>query len=147
MYIELVYILLGKSIHFHWKNFKKTLTFSLPDENNTNNLIKDTELYIDYKSIIPEVKDNQYDNILKIPVIYVNTEDDIKNTPIYYIKDKEQFGHGQKAIGYDFENMALLVENSWGTNWGDKGYFYMPFDIVKPNMSSDYWIIKSVNNP
>ena len=60
--------------------------------NNTNNLIKDTELYVDYKSIIPEIQDNQYDNILKIPVIYVNTEDDIKNTPLYYIKDKEQFG-------------------------------------------------------
>ena len=34
--------------------------------NNTNNLIKDTELYIDYKSIIPEIEDNQYDNILNI---------------------------------------------------------------------------------
>ena len=50
-------------------------------------------------------------------------------------------------VGYDKRKKVFIARNSWGTNWGDKGYFYMPFDIVKPNMSSDYWIIKSVNNP
>lgn len=56
-------------------------------------------------------------------------------------------GHAVLLVGYDKTKKVFIVRNSWGTNWGDKGYFYMPFDVVKPDMSSDYWIIKSVNNP
>ena len=56
-------------------------------------------------------------------------------------------GHAVLLVGYNKSKKVFIARNSWGTNWGDKGYFYMPFDIVKPNMSSDYWIIKSVNNP
>ena len=56
-------------------------------------------------------------------------------------------GHAVLLVGYNRTKKVFIARNSWGTNWGDKGYFYMPFDIVKPNMSSDYWIIKSVNNP
>jgi len=56
-------------------------------------------------------------------------------------------GHAVLLVGYDKTRKVFIVRNSWGTNWGDKGYFYMPFDVVKPNMSSDYWVIKSVNNP
>ena len=56
-------------------------------------------------------------------------------------------GHAVLLVGYDKTKKVFIVRNSWGTNWGAKGYFYMPFDMLKPNMSSDYWIIKSVNNP
>lgn len=56
-------------------------------------------------------------------------------------------GHAVLLVGYDKTRKVFIVRNSWGDTWGDKGYFYMPFDVVKPDMSSDYWIIKSVNNP
>ena len=56
-------------------------------------------------------------------------------------------GHAVLLVGYNKSKKVFIARNSWGTNWGDKGYFYMPFDVIKPNMSSDYWIIKSVNNP
>jgi C1A family cysteine protease len=56
-------------------------------------------------------------------------------------------GHAVLLVGYDKTKKVFIVRNSWGDTWGDKGYFYMPFDVVKPNMSSDYWVIKSVNNP
>ena len=43
---------------------------------------------------------------------------------------------------------APSVSGSTGTSWGDKGYFYMPYDVIKnTNMSSDFWVIKGVNNP
>jgi len=63
---------------------------------------------------------------------------------------KEYFlgGHAVLLVGYSMQRQVFIARNSWGSNWGDKGYFYMPFDVIKnTNMSSDFWIIKSVNNP
>jgi len=62
-------------------------------------------------------------------------------------REKLLGGHAVLLVGYDKTKKVFIVRNSWGTSWGDKGYFYMPFNVVKPDMSSDYWIIKSVNNP
>jgi len=62
-------------------------------------------------------------------------------------REKLLGGHAVLLVGYNKTKKVFIARNSWGTNWGDKGYFYMPFDVIKPNMSSDYWIIKSVNNP
>lgn len=57
-------------------------------------------------------------------------------------------GHAVLLVGYNKSKKVFIARNSWGTNWGDKGYFYMPFSVVtNTSMSSDYWIIKSVNNP
>lgn len=56
-------------------------------------------------------------------------------------------GHAVLLVGYDKTRKVFIARNSWGTSWGDGGYFYMPFDVIKPDMSSDYWVIKSVNNP
>jgi len=54
-------------------------------------------------------------------------------------------GHAVLAVGYDDERKALLVRNSWGSQWGIEGYFWLPYEFVtKPNMSADYWVIKLV---
>ena len=62
-------------------------------------------------------------------------------------REKLLGGHAVLLVGYNKSKKVFIARNSWGTNWGDKGYFYMPFNVINPNMSSDYWIIKSVNNP
>lgn len=57
-------------------------------------------------------------------------------------------GHAVLLVGYNKTKKVFIARNSWGTSWGDRGYFYMPFSVVtNTSMSSDYWIIKSVNNP
>jgi C1A family cysteine protease len=33
-------------------------------------------------------------------------------------------GHAILAVGYDEKRKVLIVRNSWGSEWGDKGYFY-----------------------
>ena len=63
-------------------------------------------------------------------------------------KERLLGGHAVLLVGYDKARQYYIARNSWGANWGDRGYFYMPFRVITtPGMSSDFWIIKSVNNP
>lgn len=68
----------------------------------------------------------------------------------YPTVNKERYlgGHAVLLVGYDKVRQRYIARNSWGSGWGDKGYFYMPFEVIQnKKMSSDFWIIKSVNNP
>lgn len=57
-------------------------------------------------------------------------------------------GHAVLLVGYDDVKQTFIARNSWGTSWGDKGYFYMPYRVIQnTSMSGDFWVIKSVNNP
>jgi C1A family cysteine protease len=57
-------------------------------------------------------------------------------------------GHAVLLVGYNKNKQVYIARNSWGAGWGDRGYFYMPFQVIQnTNMSSDFWIIKSVSNP
>lgn len=52
-------------------------------------------------------------------------------------------GHAVLAVGYDDTKKVFICRNSWGDKWGDKGYFYMPYDyLTSKNLSSDFWVIK-----
>lgn len=57
-------------------------------------------------------------------------------------------GHAVLLVGYNNATQRFIVRNSWGTNWGDRGYFYMPYQVIQnTRMSGDFWVIKSVTNP
>lgn len=56
--------------------------------------------------------------------------------------------HAMLCVGYSDKDRMFIVRNSWGSEWGDQGYCYVPYDYV---MHTDYnghdsWIIKSVND-
>lgn len=54
-------------------------------------------------------------------------------------------GHAVKAVGYDESKQWFIVKNSWGVQWGDKGYFYMPYQyITNSHLASDFWTAKMV---
>ena len=62
-------------------------------------------------------------------------------------KERLLGGHAVLLVGYNKDNNTFIARNSWGTRWGDKGYFYMPFQVIQNNrMSSDFWVIKSIAN-
>jgi C1A family cysteine protease len=54
-------------------------------------------------------------------------------------------GHAVVAVGYDTASQRFIVRNSWGTSWGDKGYFTMPFAyLTDGDLSADFWTIRLV---
>lgn len=40
-------------------------------------------------------------------------------------------GHAVCCVGYDDAKQAFIVRNSWGSDWGQGGYFYMPYEFFK----------------
>ena len=71
--------------------------------------------------------------------------------------ENAQWGHAIAAVGYD-DNMkiknlkcnketkgALLIRNSWGTGWGDKGYGWLPYEYVKNKLAIDFWSLLTMD--
>jgi hypothetical protein len=51
-------------------------------------------------------------------------------------------GHAMLIVGYDLDRKTYLVRNSWGANWGDRGYCTMPIAATEQTTRSDeFWII------
>ncbi|WGJ13341.1 C1 family peptidase [Methylocapsa sp. D3K7] len=54
-------------------------------------------------------------------------------------------GHAVVAVGYRDAKRQFIVRNSWGPDWGAKGYFYMPYEYLLTNdYADDFWTIRSV---
>jgi C1A family cysteine protease len=55
-------------------------------------------------------------------------------------------GHAVLAVGYDDKTQRFMVRNSWGTRWGKRGYFTMPYSyLLTENLSDDFWTIRLVH--
>jgi C1A family cysteine protease len=71
--------------------------------------------------------------------------------------DKRVGGHAVMAVGYDDElkikntgagaaetTGALMIRNSWGQDWGEDGYGWLPYEYVLRSLAVDWWsILKS----
>lgn len=83
--------------------------------------------------------------------IYESFEsENVKNTgnvPMPNISNEKLLGgHAVMAVMFDDDKKVFGCRNSWGTNWGDKGHFYLPYDyILNSELASDFWIITSLN--
>jgi C1A family cysteine protease len=106
---------------------------------------------IDYRAISQKLDQLKSALIEGFPVVfgfnvYESFEsDEVAKTgimPIPKSDEKLLGGHAVALVGFDNSKKVFIVRNSWGSGWGDKGYFYMPYEfILNPNMSSDFWTI------
>ena len=56
-------------------------------------------------------------------------------------------GHAVLVCGYDDSKKHWIMRNSWGSGWGDKGYFYLPYlYLLDSNLASDLWNITKETN-
>jgi C1A family cysteine protease len=55
-------------------------------------------------------------------------------------------GHAVMAVGYDDLAERFVVRNSWGTGWGKRGYFTMPYAyLTQSSLADDFWTIRAVS--
>ncbi|ASQ89625.1 cysteine protease [Prosthecochloris sp. GSB1] len=70
--------------------------------------------------------------------------------------EQAEWGHAIVAVGYDDKKElgnprcgrktkgALLIRNSWGKEWGENGYGWLPYEYVLQGLAQDFWSILSM---
>lgn len=70
--------------------------------------------------------------------------------------ERALWGHAVMAVGYDNDLQvtntrcgtstrgALLIRNSWGENWGDGGYGWLPYRYLLEGHARDFWSLISM---
>lgn len=71
--------------------------------------------------------------------------------------EKQLGGHAVIIVGYDDEapsrnyrdknetKGAFLCQNSWGTAWGSKGFFWIPYEYFIRGLALDVWTVTSID--
>jgi C1A family cysteine protease len=75
----------------------------------------------------------------------ISRNGDIPYRPTF---DTIQGGQAVVAVGYDDQRIsstkgALQIRNSWGSDWGDEGYGWLPYAYVEEQLAADFWTIVS----
>jgi C1A family cysteine protease len=63
-------------------------------------------------------------------------------------KPREQLlgGHCVVCCGYIEKTKRWIMRNSWGSSWGDNGYFYLPYNyLLNHDLCSDLWAIINIS--
>jgi C1A family cysteine protease len=90
-----------------------------------------------------------YPFVLGFTVYEAFESDDMARTGILNLPDlsteKPLGGHAVLAVGYDEPSQRFIVRNSWGSDWGQAGYFTMPYTyLMDENLSDDFWTIRLI---
>jgi hypothetical protein len=57
--------------------------------------------------------------------------------------DRKHGRHALLLVGYDDRHRLFVVRNSWGSDWGDNGYVYMPYDyVLNREWTSGCWAVR-----
>ncbi len=63
-------------------------------------------------------------------------------------RGEEDLGsHAMLCVGYSDKDQVFLVRNSWGTEWGDRGYAYFPYGyLTNTAWTDDAWTVRRAHN-
>jgi hypothetical protein len=61
-------------------------------------------------------------------------------------QEKMDGGHAMLCVGYSDADRVFVVRNSWGADWGDQGYCYIPYAyMTNPDLNGDCWMIRQTD--
>lgn len=90
----------------------------------------------------------------KFPVVfgftvYESFEGDVVSrtgvVPLPGAHEMELGGHAVLIVGFLHSQRQFIVRNSWGSDWGIKGYCLMPYSYVtNPELAGDFWAIEKM---
>lgn len=112
---------------------------------------------VEYKKVeqtLPQLKQCLYEGypfILGLTIYESFESDEVTSNgliPMPNLKNEKCLGgHAVLFVGYDDNKQCFIGRNSWGTNWGINGYFYIPYKYVTdPNLATDFWTIRHVKD-
>jgi len=118
---------------------KDGIKFDIPDYNYK--YIADDWGYVDENVDIPNV------NILKSAIykygslsvaVYADRYFQYYKGGIFDRNRKGNVNHAVNLIGWDDEKKAWILENSWGTKWGENGFMYIKYGTNQIGYAASY---------
>ncbi len=92
---------------------------------------------------------NGYPIIFGMAVYQSFESEEVAKTGVVSMPKKDETylgGHAIMAVGFDDIKQTFTVRNSWGKDWGDSGYFYLPYEyMTSTEYVNDLWTITKVN--
>jgi len=65
--------------------------------------------------------------------------------PMPKVTDDFLGGHAILICGFNSEKRLFTFRNSWGKEWGDNGYGYLPYEyVLNPDLAGDFWVVDTV---
>jgi C1A family cysteine protease len=56
-------------------------------------------------------------------------------------------GHAVLLVGYDDQKAVFIGQNSWGTEWGAQGFFFIPYEyVLDDELAFDFWALSFTNH-
>lgn len=136
--------------------------YTQPDNNSSCTSDVTPELLIDQARYLPGLKYSAYSadvvksSILNYGGLYIHmhySSDHYNNSDYsFYYNGSVSINHAVVLIGWDDDMViagnslctptnpgAWIAKNSWGSNWGDNGYFYISYEDTKALSSIAYY--------
>lgn len=111
---------------------------------------------VEYKRVYQSLEQIKQCLIEGFPIIFgiavyesFESEEVDKTGMVPMPKENEKLigGHAILCVGFDEDRGVVYFRNSWGEEWGENGYGFLPIDyILNPELASDFWTLYRVND-
>ncbi len=141
--------------------FEEDDPYNYPDANTSCKDNMTPALYIEQARYLPGSWDDAFDadlikqTLIKNGGLYINMYYNVdylnQNDYTYYYDGTKGINHAVVLVGWDDNKIvtggitspeskgAWIVKNSWGSSWGEKGYFYISYKDSKVMRSVSYF--------